>query len=289
MKTSQELLRCAITRIEKLSSAPAILARAMIVLRDPHSDIESIAKLVGADPSLTADLIRCANSVFYGNGEPLQTLGAAVQRIGSTETIRLLQLAVTRVLSKRHLCCYGISAEDFWAESLFNGLFMRNLASASGLADADQAYTVGLLRFIGRLAIDQAIDDLGGGLFWSRTGSISDWELQSVGFGQAEAGAILLGKWKFSEDMIQAIGGQTEPAQLTTPSWLANALYFSSRIFPQGMGAQLQPLTSDVAFATAHSVEFMETCGLSVAQVEGIVETTGDDYNRTRRMIDPAV
>ncbi len=289
MKNSQEQFRIAIARIEKFSPAPAILARALTLLRDPHSDISDIAKLVGSDPSLTADLIRCANSVFYGTGEPNQTIAEAVQKIGSNETIRLLNLAVTRVVAKKHLGCYGISADNFWAESLFNGLFLRNLASATGRAEADQAYTVGLLRFLGRLAINQAIEDNGGGLFWLGQESISAWEQESVGFVQAHAGATLLGKWKFSDDMVQAIAGQDDPSSLPAPNWLAEALQFNSLLFPQGLGVALQPPALDESLAAPACVQFMERYALSAAQITGIVETTFEDYSRTRRMIDPAV
>ena len=289
MKNSPEQFRIAIAKIEKFSPAPAILARALGLLRDPHSDISDLAELVGNDPSITAELIRCANSVFYGTGEPNQTIGDAIQKIGTNETIRLLNLAVTRAVSKKHLGCYGISADDFWAESLFNGLFLRNLSSASRRGDAEQAYTVGLLRFLGRLAINQAIEDLGGGLFWAKSEPISEWEQQSVGFVQAEAGAILLGQWKFSEDMVQAIAGQDDPPALPKPSWLAEALHFTSRLFPQGLGVKMQPESVDVVLAGPANARFIETCGLSAAQIEGLIETTFDDYSRTRRMIDPAV
>jgi HD-like signal output (HDOD) protein len=289
MKNSQEQFRLAVDRIEKFSPAPAILARSLTLLRDPHSDIADIAKLVGSDPSITADLIRCANSVFYGSGEPNQTIGEAIQKIGSNETIRLLNLAVTRVVAKQHLGCYGISADDFWAESLFNGLFLRNLTSAAGRGDAEQAYTVGLLRFLGRLAINQAIEDHGGGLFWGGNEPISAWEQQSVGFVQAQAGATLLGKWKFSAEMIHAIGGQDDPASLPEPSWLAEALQFTSRLFPQGLGVQMQPAPVERALAEPACARFVAMCSLSAEQIQGIVETTFDDYSRTRRMIDPAV
>jgi HD-like signal output (HDOD) protein len=289
MKNSQEQFRLAIAQIEKFSPAPAILSRALRLLRDPHADITDIAKLVGSDPSITADLIRCANSVFYGSSEPNQTIGEAIQKIGANETIRLLNLAVTRVVAKQHLASYGISADDFWAESLFNGLFLRNLASVTGRVDTDQAYTVGLLRFIGRLAINQAIEDLGGGLYWLGKESITTWELESVGFSQAQAGTTLLGKWKFSDEMVQAIAGQDDPSSLASPSWLAEALQFTTILFPQGLGVPLQAAPMDDALGAAACVQFMARHHLTQTQITGMVETTFEDYSRTRRMVDPAV
>jgi hypothetical protein len=93
------------------------------------------------------------------------------------ETIRILNLAVAKIVSSRDLGCYGIIASDFWAESLFNGLFMQELAKATGENDPEEAYTAGLLRFIGRLAINQTIENLHSGIFWDGSESLTDWEV----------------------------------------------------------------------------------------------------------------
>ena len=286
MKTIQEQFLIAIARIEKFSPAPLILAKAMKLLRDPQSDIDSIAALIGSDPSLTADIIRCANSAYYGSSEPIQSIDQALQKIGFRETIHLLNLAVARIAAGRDLGSYGISADDFWAESLFNGLFLRNLAAATGQADADEAYTVGLLRFIGRLAINQAIHDLGGGLFWpGGTKTIADWEVESVGFIQAQAGAILLAKWQFPEEMIQAIAGQDAPAHLRENNWLAEALHFSSGLLPQGLGVTFQSALTEAAPLPPSSDDFAKKCNLTPEEVEALIAATRQDYDHIRQHI----
>jgi HD-like signal output (HDOD) protein len=160
---------------------------------------------------------------------------------------------------------------------------------AAGRGDAELAYTVGLLRFLGRLAINQAIEDTGCGLYWRGDEPISVWEQKSVGFVQAQAGGTLLGRWKFSAEMIQGIAGQDDPSALAEPSWLAEALQFTSRLFPQGLGIQIQLMSVEAALADPVCTRFIEMCRLTADQIQGIVETTFDDYSRTRRMIDPAL
>lgn len=283
MIKSQQQFLLAIARIEKFSPAPAILARAMKLLRDPQSDITDIAALVSSDPGLTADLIRCANSAYYGASEPAQTIGEALQKIGFRETIHLLNLAVARLASGRDLGSYGIAAADFWSESLFNGLFLRNLATATAGADPDEAYTAGLLRFIGRLAINQAISDLGCGLYWLGAEPIAQWELDNVGFVQAQAGAILMAKWQFPPELVQAIAGQDASTELRERNWLAEALRFSTELLPQGLG---EPFPTALAAATPPSLvdnEFMQRNTLSPSDVWALVANTHEDYNKIRQ------
>src|SRR4051812_48858162 len=191
-KLTQSQFLAAITRIEKFSPAPRILSRALGLLRDMQSDLTTVAALVSSDPALAADIIRCSNSAFYNSGFTVETVEQAVAKIGFRETVRLLNLAVARIAAGRELRGYGISADDFWAESLFSGLFLQALAEATGRADADEAYTVGLLRFIGRLAINHCVEPLGEDFFWVGNESIAQWEKDTVGFQQAQAGALLL-------------------------------------------------------------------------------------------------
>lgn len=286
MNTNQEQFLIAIARIAQFSPAPLVLSRALKLLRDPLADIPSLASLVSSDPSLAADIIRSANSAYYNTGEPVQTIVAAVQKIGFRETTHLLNLAVVRIMAGRDLGSYGITAEDFWAESLFNGLFLRNLATKTGRVDSDEAYTVGLLRFIGRLAINQAIHDLGGGLFWHGNETISQWERENIGFVQAQAGAILLSKWNFSGEMTQAVAGQDAPAELRAPNWLAEALHFATDILPRGLGAPFRHAPEESMPLSLAGNVFMAQHGLGSEDLRTLIGRTCEDYDQIRQNLD---
>jgi len=281
--TNQDRFVRAIARIEKFSPAPLILARAMKLLRDPDSEVSSIAELVGSDPSLAADVIRCANSAFFGGSESIQSVGEAVQKIGFRETISLLNLAVGRIAAGRDLDGYGISADDFWAECLFNGLFMRNLANAAGQADPDEAYTIGLLRFVGRLAINEYVREQHAEVFNPGAEAIAEWEMRSVGFVQSRAGALLLANWQFSTEMVHAISGQDNPAILNERNWLAEALQFSSFLLAQGMGLPFSADFEATVPAIPEENEFMHQSGLTHSAVEALLASTHEDYDRVRK------
>ena len=282
MKPTKEQFFAALQQIEKFSPAPVILANAMKLLHDPMSDIASIAALVGSDSALAADIIRCANSAFYGVGTST-TIGDAVQRIGLRESMRHLNVAVARIASNRDLDCYGIHGVDYWAESLFNGLFMQALARETGEDEPDEAYTVGLLRFIGRLAINQALDNSHAGSLWDGSESITQWEIDGVGMTQAQAGALLLGNWHFSEKVVQGIGMQYEPATLTESNWLAEALFFTSSVLPQGVGKPFLPEMGPTWAATPVGSEFMHRFGLTTDTVNALLRSSSAAFDELRR------
>lgn len=286
LQPTKEQFLVALAEIEGFSAAPVILANTMRTLRDPQASIGRIAALVGGDAALAADIIRCANSVYHGAGR-CHSIGEAVQKIGLKETVRLLNYAVARIVSGRDLDHYGINGVDFWAESLFNGLFLQALAQTTGQADPEVAYPVGLLRFIGRLAINQSIKNLHGAQFWVGAESIAQWELATVGLVQAQAGARLLDRWRFSDLIVQAIAGQDAPAELAPGNWLAAALHFSSALLPQGVGVPFQPSASLTWTSAPGSAEFMRRHGLTFEEVEALLVQTSQSFHEISRSFGP--
>jgi hypothetical protein len=103
-----------------------------------------------------------------------------------------------------------------------------------------------------------------------------------VGYVQAEAGSILLSKWQFPKEMVQAIGGQEEPTRLPEPNWLAEALGFASSLFPQGLGLPRHvELTDDLPISEFAS-DFIRKSGLTPKKVEALIVTTREDHERIR-------
>ena len=272
VKPTKEQFLAAILKIERFSPAPRVLSKAIGLLRNPNAELDDIVALIRTDAALSADIIRGANSAFYGAGERVSSLERALQKIGFREGIRLLNHAVAHLAAGRNLGSYGIAAEDFWAESLFHGLLLEALAKETGAVSPDDAHTAGLLRYIGRLAINQSIDDLGGGLFWDGTVPVEQWELDNVGVTQEQAGAILMKQWQFPDATVQAIEWQRAPARSPQPNWLAEALEFAAAVLPAGSESTKY---GEVLAATAPTLpahRFAQANGLAAERIAHLVE-----------------
>lgn len=278
----KEQFLSALTQLEQLAPAPRTLGRVIQLLRQPDSGVHAIAELIRCDSGLAADVLRCANSAYYNRSIRVADINDAVQVIGFQETVRIVSLVAVRQTTHRDLDCYGIPAEDFWSESLFNGLFAEALARRIGRIDAGEAYTVGLLRFIGRLAINQVVGNLGFGLFWDRAAPASAWEQENTGCTQAEIGARLLRKWDFPEHMALAMEAQehTEAMPPATTHPLVTALNFAAQVLPAGTGlAELPTIVgtprlpiSAAPFAAAHQLTAEATTELLEDAYRSFVE-----------------
>jgi len=282
MPSTRDRFMEAVDSIGNLCPAPRTLGRALSLLRDPDSDIGDIAVLVSQDPALAADILRCANSASYGAGARVASIEEAVQKIGSSETIRLLGRVITHTLTRMDLPNYGIDTEDFWAESLFNGIFVEQLALATGDIDADEAYLAGLLRFIGRLAINEAMRSFGAGVFWDGRGSLAAWERENSGVTYCEAGGALLRRWQLPEAVVTAVEGQDALASAESPVPLVQSLHFTSSLLPPGLQLDFFLAVGERPIVIPRQDGFVRSYGLTQDLVSELLERTQEKFAAVR-------
>jgi HD-like signal output (HDOD) protein len=206
-KRSPDEFRLAVQKVQRLYSTPQVLAKALKLLRDPDVDLADVSGLVRLDAALSADLLHLSNSALYSRGGDCTDLHLAVQRLGLREVLRAIGLSLTKNVFGKGLVNYGISASQYWGLSVLAGLVMEALARRANL-DAAEAYLVGILHAIGRVLINEALQELGVRERWDGVTPLEEFELEHVGFTNAEAGALLLIRWDFPETMRQPIANQ---------------------------------------------------------------------------------
>jgi len=223
--------------VESLYSTPQVLAKAMNLLRDPDVDLSNVSDLVRRDAALSADLLHLSNSVLFSRGGECADLHLAVQRLGMREVLRAIGLSLSKNVFGKGLVNYGITAEQYWSLSVRAGLLMEALARR-GDAETEHAYLVGILHAIGRVLINEALQELGCRERWDGMTPLESWELEHVGFTHAEAGALLLVRWNFPEEIRQPIAGQFGPVTAAGSASLTGMLRMTLALF-QPTGAFL--------------------------------------------------
>lgn len=207
----------AVANIERLSGSPVLLARALQILRDPNSDTAALIDLIATDPALTAGVIQLANSALYGARRTISTLPEAIHLLGYAEVYRSVGLHLSQAVLAMPLACYDLAAEDFWRNSVLAALCLQALAERGGF-DPSEAYTVGLLHGIGRLAIDQGLRVTG--LDHQFRADPLPWEEREPKYTRltfAEVGGMLLEGWRFPQHLVEAVRCQLESYRAIDP------------------------------------------------------------------------
>lgn len=205
--------------VKNLPAAPRILAQLGQLLLDPNSDLSDVITLLKHDSGLTARVIRVSNSAAYGAGSRAASLDEALMRVGFNEVYRLVGLAAVAQISDDSLHNYGVSGQRFRENSLFIAFVMEALAPAIEV-DSRAAYTAGLLRSTGKIALDRLMQGARSLRSYSVVGRgrpLDEWEIEILGLDNCAAAATVLEEWKFPAITVSALRDQYRPGLQSNP------------------------------------------------------------------------
>ncbi len=198
-----------ITLGNRLAPAAATFGRLRELLNDTDTEMEEIVQMIRLDPALTFHVVRMSNSVLFGLREQNDSLESAVGRVGFREIYRLVGLAATQQVCQGDLTAYGLKAIRLWENSVATAAAAEVLAARAG-RDPGLAYTAGLLRTLGRVIIDGAVEGrvYPGEAEWPL---IAEWEKTAAGVTAAEVTTLLLEHWRFPAELVESVRGHCDP------------------------------------------------------------------------------
>lgn len=183
-----------------------LLPRILLLLDDPETNGEALARLIRVDAGLTAEVLRLANSAHFSGARRADTLQDAILRVGLREIYRTVAKIVASPVLKS-VRQEGFPKLDLWEHSLCAAVAAQVIAGATG-NDPEVAFTLGLLHDLGKVVLAQAR----GREYLSL---IEQCKVQNQAFCVAEkalfrtdhakAGAQLLADWNLPEHVLTAI------------------------------------------------------------------------------------
>jgi HD-like signal output (HDOD) protein len=114
-------------------------------------DAHKLGQLLEKDPVLSIELLRIANSAYFGFSGKITSVSRAVTVIGQ-RSLRHIVLCVAMRDALKPDQLPALSVEAFWTSALARAVCARSLAKWVGL-DSDIAFTVGLLQDFGLLVL----------------------------------------------------------------------------------------------------------------------------------------
>ena len=221
MPASQEL-QDKISEITNLPTLPSVAARLMKIVNDPITSSTDVAFVVGQDLSLSAKVLRLANSAFYGMPRTITNINNAVVILG-------LRVINTMVLS---ITVFDMFPDDkkkalfnrdaFWKHSLACGLICKILASRTKkfvLFDPEEAFCAGLLHDVGKVAMEQYLhDDFRKALAFAKKNTISSVEAEqrTLGYTHADVADWLTAAWELPVELHAPLVYHHKPSETTS-------------------------------------------------------------------------
>ena len=203
--------------IQQLVSLPDVCFRINELVEDPFVSVAEISELISQDPGLSAQLLKIANSPYYGFPSRIETVSRALMVVGTKE-VRDMVLATTIVNSFASYQSSAFDMEQFWHHSFMTGLAARHLSAhaKTPILHRDRLFIGGLLHNIGQLVMAMRIEEMVRNVpakVANGSDEILDVEKLVVDVDHAEVGAELMRGWSLPDSLAEIAQFHHHPTQ----------------------------------------------------------------------------
>ena len=184
---------------------PAILTKLLKEMRQDEPDYNKASKLISADVSLSAAMLKTVNSPFFGLRTKATSVNQALQLMGLRNTVEI----VTGLLLRQVFPIGNNAAmETFWQTSSGIAEVAAQLVRPLGIRNRDEAYTFALFRDCGVPLMIRQFPTYANFIKVSQLDqerSITADEVDEFGLDHASLGAKIAQSWSLPEEIYLAI------------------------------------------------------------------------------------
>ncbi len=210
----------ALERLANLPPAPGILLEIWDVLGSENGSARRLAVILEHDTSLSAKLLKLANSAYFSAPRAVADVRTACVVLGF-DMVRSIAISVASLEALTRRAGRVLDRSAFWRHSVAVGLFAKELSPRAGIGDPGTAFCAGVLHDAGKLAL--AMVDLDG---YRRVierfaagaappdaspDDVRAAERAELGLDHEEAGRVFGARWNFPSEILAAVSSHHEP------------------------------------------------------------------------------
>jgi putative nucleotidyltransferase with HDIG domain len=200
-----------IERTFEMPSIPVVLTKIIQVLDDDSASGQQLEQLILHDPSLTARILKLANSAFYSFRTEVKTLSHAIALLG-IGLVKSLAIGVSIFESftkgSKHEAAL---INKLWMHSFGVGLISQEIWTrrARMRKEIEFAFLCGLLHDLGKVVLFKKSPLHYGSIFArgikDNEHDLMKLEAESYGVDHADVGSALAKQWGFPPDLVTII------------------------------------------------------------------------------------
>lgn len=195
-------------------TVPQVITRVLQVMQDPNFDYADVVKAISSDAGAVSEILRLANSAFFGVRKKVVALRQALTLLGPRRTRSLLLgRYLVDSLNSRHVD--GVDMGYFWRRSLMSGVLASNIAGKVGPKVREECFIAALLADIGMIVLTQALPARYAPIMAQYTPNGKfvprEKELEAVSATHPEVSAMILGHWSLPDQITTGVNLHHSP------------------------------------------------------------------------------
>ncbi len=178
--------------------------KVMALLGDPECGMSDLANIIQHEPALTANVLKLANSAFFGLPGKIYEAKQAVIYLGMRQVIDLVLLATCAKSFEGAHEGYGLDKGELWKSAVSAAIIANDLSKIKGLKETGLIFTGALMRDIGKVILNQylrsamiqVLDRVK-----DKNVTFREAERQVLGFDHTQVGAMVAKSWNFPKPL----------------------------------------------------------------------------------------
>jgi putative nucleotidyltransferase with HDIG domain len=203
-----------LTKVRAVEKMPTSIQQALSLLRDPNADMMALARILEHDPGLTANILRVANSAYFGGREATSSVKDSIMRLGLERVMQVVLSAGIAPRARLAIKGYDLAPCKLLEHSITTAVAAEEIGRALGLRTPEYVFTAGLLCKIGKTVLGTFLEvDAKPILDLAKRELLTfdEAEERVLGINHAEVGAVLLEQWGLPADIIEVVRWHLRP------------------------------------------------------------------------------
>lgn len=271
--------------INSFPGMPGTALKLLAMIDDPSMRVSQIEKILRQDPGLTANVLRLANSAYFGIPSKVGSIRQAVILLGLKRLIQMVIAACVSAIMDKPVPGYDLPPGELWRHSIAVSVAAEGLVKELKVDAGEEIFTAALLHDVGKLVLGEFVKDDFKQIETALSEGIAFETAETIvlGINHADTGAQILTNWSLPAEIVNAVRWHHAPENADQTNIMIDIVHvanFMSMIIGVGVGRdglQHQP-----------SVEVTDRLGLEPNHLEKVASQTMQWVTELSEILGPA-
>lgn len=183
---------------------PSVAKKVLEMVNDENTSNTALCNVISRDQTISASVLKIANSAYYGLRNEVTSLNQAVVILGFTALKDLVVTVSTKLQYKR----FGITEQMMWDHSIGAAVAAREIARGHGRDMEEMAFLGGLMHDFGKVVMNNEAPEAYLEVMqetYNEGKEAIEAEASVFGYTHTEIGAMVLTEWGFPQVLISML------------------------------------------------------------------------------------
>lgn len=222
-----------IRKIKQIPPPSGISREIIRVVANDQVDLTDVVSIINKCPAITARILRCANSAYFGQRAEIATVREAIIRVLGLKITCSLSLAMALTSPFGTNLCENFDTRRYWFNAVTTGIIAQELSRYLKLRDKPEpatAYTAGLIHNIGLQALVYIFPEQMNTVFANKKMPLKKALQQEFGIDHHQTAVLLATSWDLPEELTQSLADKDMESCCDTKSHLPGLVWLSAQI-----------------------------------------------------------